>query len=68
MNVIDVHTAPYATFARTSDGHVWAWGNNGAGQLGHLPGDGGDEAGCDPALFPSGSDCNVNPVTIQGIP
>jgi alpha-tubulin suppressor-like RCC1 family protein len=67
-NVVDVHTAPYATFARTSDGHVVAWGNNGAGQLGHPPGDAGDEGGCDPTVFSTPSECNANPVVIQGIP
>ena len=68
VNVAEIHASAYATFARTTDGHVWAWGNNGAGQLGHAPGDAGDEGGCDPATFPSGTDCNEVPAPVQGLP
>jgi alpha-tubulin suppressor-like RCC1 family protein len=67
-NVAEVIASTYATFARTSDGRVWAWGNNGAGQLGHLPGDAGDEGGCDPSAFPSGTECNAVPAQVQGLP
>jgi alpha-tubulin suppressor-like RCC1 family protein len=67
-NVVDVRASTFATFARTTDGRVWSWGNNGAGQLGHVPGDAGDEAGCDPAAFPSGTDCNLVPLPVQGLP
>jgi len=68
-NVIEVRASTYSTFARTGDGQVWAWGNNGAGQLGHPPGDAGDQAGCDPTAFPSGGTlCNSIPSAIQGLP
>jgi len=64
----EVHTAPYATYLRTIDGKVWAWGDNGFGQLGS-PLDAGAEGGCDPAGFPpSGTFCNATPVPVQGLP
>lgn len=68
VNVAEVSASTYATFVRTTDGHVWSWGNNGAGQLGHAPGDAGDEGGCDPSAFPSGTVCNVLPLQVQGLP
>jgi serine/threonine-protein kinase len=68
VNVSEVQASTYATFVRTDDGRVWAWGNNGAGQLGHPPGDAGDEGGCDPAAFPSGTECNAVPLQVQGLP
>ncbi len=69
VNVAEVRASTYATFARTTDGRVWSWGNNGAGQLGHAPGDAGDEGGCDPSAFPSGgSVCNAVPAVVQGLP
>ena len=69
VNVTEVRASTYATLARTDDGKVWAWGNNGAGQLGHPPGDAGDEGGCDPTAFPpSGTVCNSIPVAVQGLP
>jgi alpha-tubulin suppressor-like RCC1 family protein len=68
-NVAAVTTSTYATFALTGDGGVWAWGNNGAGQLGHAAGNAGDQGGCDPAVFPpSGTLCNGIPVAVQGLP
>jgi alpha-tubulin suppressor-like RCC1 family protein len=68
LNVAEVRASTYSTFARTSDGRVWAWGNNGAGQLGHGPGDGGDEGGCDPSTFPSGTLCNDQQLQVLGLP
>jgi alpha-tubulin suppressor-like RCC1 family protein len=66
--VVEVRTSQYATFARTSDGGVWAWGHNGAGQLGHVPGMGGDTTGCDPAAFVGGTVCNATPTAVTGLP
>jgi serine/threonine-protein kinase len=69
VNVAEVRASTYATIARGVDGRIWAWGNNGAGQLGHPPGDASDEGGCDPAAFPpSGTLCNGIPVAVQGLP
>ena len=69
LDVVEVRASRFATFARTVDGRVWAWGNNGSGQLGHEPGDAGDEGGCDPAAFPSsGTLCNAGPAVVQGLP
>jgi alpha-tubulin suppressor-like RCC1 family protein len=68
LNVAEIRASTYATFARTTDGRVWSWGNNGAGQLGHAPGDAGDEGGCDLATFPSGTDCNEVPLQVLGLP
>ena len=69
VNVAEVRASAYTTIARTDDGHVWAWGNNGAGQLGHPPGDAGDVGGCDPTAFPPGGTlCNSGPTTVQGLP
>jgi hypothetical protein len=68
VNVVQLHTAPYASFALTDDGKVWAWGNDGQGQLG-TPADAGAEGGCDPAAFPpSGTICNYAPKQVQGLP
>jgi alpha-tubulin suppressor-like RCC1 family protein len=67
-NVVEVRAGPYSTFARTSDGGIWAWGNNGSGELGHAPGDGGDEGGCDPVAFPGGTVCNAVPSPVLGLP
>jgi alpha-tubulin suppressor-like RCC1 family protein len=68
-NVSEVRASTYATFARTGDGGIWAWGNNGAGQLGHLPGSAGDVGGCDPTAFPPGGTlCNSAPTAVQGLP
>ncbi len=56
------------TLARTQDGKVWAWGDNGVGQLAHAPGSQGDVPGCDMSTFDAGTTCNVKPLQVGGLP
>ena len=67
IDVVETRTATYTSYARTASGHVWAWGDNGVGQLGHSPTDAGDEAGCDPGGT-GGAVCNRTPIQVNGLP
>jgi alpha-tubulin suppressor-like RCC1 family protein len=67
FNVVEVKTSPFVTIARTDQGKVYAWGNNGSGQLAHAPGTNGDST-CDPAAFDGGTACNLTPSQVGGLP
>lgn len=62
-NVVEVAANLTATCARTNEGKVYCWGENGVGQLGHAPDTNGDVP-CNGTVGPASSRCNALPVEV----
>jgi alpha-tubulin suppressor-like RCC1 family protein len=64
VSIVEVSAGAEFSVAVDSTGAVWAWGINGAGQLGHAPdSDAGDIADCH-----GGMPCNPIPQRVPGFP
>ena len=58
---VQIASASAGGVALKSDGTVWTWGLNDVGQLGHVPGAGGD-------ITCPGGPCRESPSQLQGLP